>query len=216
MSRVSQAGIALAKQIAAAYADNPMVRAILVGGSVSRGCADRYSDLEIGVFWDAPPSDDDRQEAVRRLGGELWSFQSYAVDSEGPTSEHYGLSEVTISGRRFTGRQMIDTKHLTTSAVEKSLSDVIERYDPSLDKLSLLSAIQHGVPLRGTALLESWREKAASFPEELAVKIVQENLWFGPWFPAGYLDRDDILVLHQHFVWIEQGILRVILGLHRL
>jgi hypothetical protein len=45
---VSKGGLALAQYIAPVYADNPKVRVVMVGGSVSRGCADQYSDLEKG------------------------------------------------------------------------------------------------------------------------------------------------------------------------
>ena len=47
---VSKGGLALAQHIAPVYGDNPKVRVVMVGGSVARGCADQYSDLEIGVF----------------------------------------------------------------------------------------------------------------------------------------------------------------------
>jgi hypothetical protein len=51
---VSKGGLALAQHIAPVYFDNPKVRVVMVGGSVSRGCADQYSDLDIGVFWAEP------------------------------------------------------------------------------------------------------------------------------------------------------------------
>ena len=44
---VSKGGLALAQHIAPVYFDNPKVRVVMVGGSVSRGCADQYSDLEV-------------------------------------------------------------------------------------------------------------------------------------------------------------------------
>jgi predicted nucleotidyltransferase len=60
MTQVSQGGLAIANQIAAAYRDNPNVLVVMVSGSVARGHADSYSDLEIGIFWTHPPSDDER------------------------------------------------------------------------------------------------------------------------------------------------------------
>ena len=47
---ISTGGLALAEQIVTTYIDSPSIKAAMVGGSVSRGYADRYSDLEIGGF----------------------------------------------------------------------------------------------------------------------------------------------------------------------
>jgi hypothetical protein len=211
VNEISKAGLVLAKQIALAYVDHSNVRVVIVGGSISRGCADHYSDLEIGVFWSNIPSPDERKAASEGVGGDLWAF-----DRE-PGNEHYGLSEVVIQGKNYTGTAMISTQHLTVTDVELCLSDVIDRYDTSVHKQVLLSAIRHAIPLYGAELLKEWQTRAATYPDELAIKVIQENLWFGPWFwPEAYIERDDILVLFQHFVWIEQCILKVLAGLNRI
>ncbi len=112
---------------------------------------------------------------------------------------------------------MISTHHLTIARVEEILHDVIDRLDTSLGKQELVFAIQHGLALHGAKLLQQWQAKANAYPKELAIKMVQENLWFGPWFcPEGYAAREDLLVFHQHMIWVEQGILKVLAGLNRL
>ena len=50
-NQASQWRAALARQVAPFIAANPDVQAIMLAGSTSRGNADRYSDVEIGVFW---------------------------------------------------------------------------------------------------------------------------------------------------------------------
>lgn len=74
MPDINKAGVALGRRVAEAYAANPQVRAVMLSGSFGLGAADEYSDLDIGVFWSASPSDEDRKAAVERLGGDLWSF----------------------------------------------------------------------------------------------------------------------------------------------
>ena len=64
MSRVNTGGRQVAAYIASVYATHPAVRAVLLGGSIARGWGDRYSDLEIGVFWQEPPADQDRKDAL--------------------------------------------------------------------------------------------------------------------------------------------------------
>ncbi len=74
MNAMSMAGFALASAIAPAYVAIPRVQAVMIGGSVSLGHADAYSDLEIGVFWADALSAVERKTAIQRVGGELWSF----------------------------------------------------------------------------------------------------------------------------------------------
>ncbi len=211
MNEISQAGILLAKQVACAYSDYPKIQAIIVGGSVSRGMADPYSDLEIGIFWLQQPTSVERKRAIDRIGGELWAF-----DRE-PGSEHIGINEMVIGGTHYAGTAMISTHHQMVTDMDACLADVIDQLDTSLEKQNLISTIQNAVALYGEELVHSWQQKASLFPEDLAIKIIQENLWFGPWFcPEAYILRDDRLVLYQHFLWMEQGILKVLAGLNRI
>ncbi len=151
---------------------------------MSRGWADEYSDLEIGVFWSEPPTDEERREAIARAGGELWSL-SPADDGDGwAAGDHYGIGRVTIGGREYVGTSMVSAHHLTTATVETWLSDALERYDTGPEKQELLSAIRHGIPLHGEDLLGAWKLRAQRYPGELARRIIRENIYFGPWFPA--------------------------------
>ena len=217
MTQVSQGGLAIANQIAAAYRDNPNVLVVMVSGSVARGHADSFSDLEIGVFWTHPPSDDERKIAIARTGGEVWSFTSYQTEPEVVAHEHYGLSEVVVDRQPYMGSLMVSTNHLTGSAMEQCLTDVLEHYDTTLDKQTLIAAVQDACPLYGDALLHAWQARASAYPDRLAIKMIQENLWCGPWcMPHAYAERDDTLVLYQHFIWMQQSILKILAGLNRV
>ena len=46
----------VAARVVRPYAANPKVAAVVLGGSAAHGHADRFSDVEIGVFWREPPS----------------------------------------------------------------------------------------------------------------------------------------------------------------
>ena len=56
MTDASDWRLDLARQIAPIYAADPRVEAIAAAGSVGRGCADRWSDVEIGIYWSDEPS----------------------------------------------------------------------------------------------------------------------------------------------------------------
>jgi len=211
MNEVSQAGLMIARHVSSVYIDSPKTQAIIVGGSVSRGVADLYSDLEMGIFWSQEPTISERKEAIDRMGGELWAF-----DRE-PGNEHIGLNEIELGGLRYSGTAMLSIHHLTVTAMEDCLTDVIDRLDTSPGKHTLISAIQNAAAIYGEKKVHSWQQKASLFPKELAIKIIQENLWLGPWFcPEAYILRDDRLVLYQHFLWIEQGMLKVLAALNHI
>jgi len=217
MTQVSQGGLAIANHIAAAYHDNPNVLVVMVSGSVARGHADSYSDLEIGVFWTHPPSDAERKTAIARSGGELWSFTSYQTAPEGVAHEHFGLSEMVVDRQPYIGSLMVSINHLTRNGMERCLADVLEQYDTALDKQTLIAAVQDAHPLYGDAILRAWQAQASVYPDRLAIKMIQENLWCGPWcMPQAYAERDDTLVLYQHFLWMQQSILKTLAGLNRV
>jgi hypothetical protein len=209
---VSVGGLAVAQKIADAYRDYPNARAFLVGGSVSRRCADQYSDLEIGVFWEGEVPAQERRDAVSRLGGELWT-----IDRDGRFMEHFGLYALETNEGSFIGSCMVSMNHNTVADMEDTLLAVLERCDTNPDFQELLFAVQHSIPLRGNDLVTQWNARTALFPEELAAKIVQQNLSFGPWFiPQAYAARNDFLILHQHFRTVVQHLVRLLLGLNRL
>ena len=212
-SEMSRAGLGLAREVARIYSGDPRVAAVMAGGSVSRGCADEYSDVEIGVFWDTPPSDEDRRAAAHRMGGEVWKFDPSGGDR---ASEHIGLSEATVGSKHHRGTAMVSPVHMTVDTAEEWIDALIDDLDTAPQKYELAAAIRYGVPLYGHDLIGRWKDKAASFPERLALKLVQQNLWLGPWFNrAAYVDRGDHLVTAQQLVWMQQGIVNVLAALNR-
>ena len=213
MNEISYAGLKLARFVTDAYVENANVRAVIVTGSVARGCADEYSDVEIGVFWENPPSDEERMEAISRIGGELLMFDAYDGFK---ASEHIGLSGITLGQSRCSGTLMVAPNHMTIDTVEEWIGALIDDLDTTSRNYVLAAAVDQGIPLYGHALVECWKKKVATFPLRLAVKLVQQNLWLGPWFNwVAYVQRADHLVLAQHLVWMQQRIVDLLASLNR-
>ena len=63
--------LALARQIGSGLWNQSQRGRGLHRGSVARGWADRYSDIELDVYWSTPPSDAERLEIIRRAEGEV-------------------------------------------------------------------------------------------------------------------------------------------------
>ena len=154
-----------ARAIGPAYAAHPDVRAVEVGGSVARGCADRYSDIEVGVFWGAPPTEEARREAAHSARGVAWRAYEFA---DGEWSEEYTTAGVKI-----------DVRHRLVATAEEWLIAVLDRCDTDVVKQNSISALQHARPLHGAFLLAEWQSRAGAYPDGLAEARVRENLMLG-------------------------------------
>jgi hypothetical protein len=72
----------VARRVAAVYAGNPKVAATAAVGSVGSGIADEWSDLELDIYWHAPPSDEDRRRPIDVLGGHVEQSWPYSERDE--------------------------------------------------------------------------------------------------------------------------------------
>jgi hypothetical protein len=203
-SDASQWRLCLARQITQGYVASPSVDAVLLIGSVSRGWADAYSDIELGVFWRGDPTDAERQTIVGNVGGMGWHPSPY----DG-TMQAWG-EDYTVKGVK------IDLGHWKTDTMEQVLSDVIDGADASLPKQTSVSAIQHGLPLHGRTLIERWQARAHAYPAALGEAMVRPNLTFNPlWTLRMLAERDDFLLLHQNLCAQSTKLLLACYGLNQ-
>jgi len=204
MNNATVARLAIARRIAPFYARNPKVAAVLVAGSVGAGHADAYSDLELDVFWSAPPTDDERRAPVEASGG--------AVKTLHPFEEDEWAEELLIDGLK------VDTSMFLVETIDRYLADAVERLSTARDPQFLIAAIQHSTVLHGEAIVRRWREKAATYPDDLARKVVAEALAGPPrWYYAPLLaERDDLVFLYELIAAVVRRLLGVLLGLNRM
>ena len=177
--------------------------AVIIGGSVSRGHADRWSDLEIGIFWSEIPPEPVRASLAKNA--RLRNWRAFA----GATSVGGIEEEADAEGIK------IDLVHMDSLAVERLVHDVVDRAEAALDKQSVVAAIWDGVPIHGEALLKRWRELADPYPPALRLAMVKNQLVFGPhsWLEM-LADRRDLLPLHVLLCRIQTAILGILLGVN--
>jgi predicted nucleotidyltransferase len=193
---------ALAKIVAPAYAANPKVAGVLLAGSVARGIADQFSDIEIDIFWHAPPTDQDLLAPIERAGWEI----AYRHVDENEWADGFFIEGVKI-----------DTSQFLVATIDRWLDDVLERGDIEPEYQVRIAAIRHGQPLYGAALIERWRTKTDVYPRVLTHAMVAECANFRPRKLLEMLAaRDDVLVLHQDLVAAGQLILSVLMGVNRV
>jgi hypothetical protein len=205
MQEESRWRYALAQQIASHSHANPKVAAVLVEGSVARGYADHFSDIDLAVFWAEPPTAQERRDIVTRAGGR---------------DRHPSPSHSEAAGwetRNVREGVAIDVRHTTVKATERLLAAVLEHADPSLSKQQRLAALRSALPLTNPTLITGWQQQAAAYPHALAVAMVRDHLRFRPaWEQERLAQRNDVLVLYDSFCTAQKHLLLVLLGLNRL
>jgi len=195
----------LVRQIAPAFTRNPKVRAVMLAGSASRNSSDAYSDIEIGVFWEAPPSPEERDEQITAAGGAFWERDPY--DEVGRTwMEEWGLGDLKM-----------DVRHMTLAGLEEVLVEVLERHQTGAYNQVTLAALQYAVPLHNAPLITQWQARLTPYPEGLRLAMVRENLSFAPlWLIEVYAQRAEWPLLYKELTSTVQAILRMLIGLNQL
>jgi predicted nucleotidyltransferase len=198
--------LALAKRIAPGYTENPKVAALVVAGSVGRGKADPFSDLELDVYYHDPPNDEERLRPIHRLHAHLKHLFPFEEDEWAEEYETEGVS-VGISG-------------FLTRTVDRYLQEVKEATDTAVLPQIRLSAIQHSIPLHGAEQVQAWQEKAADYPDSLTRTMIQHYLHpsaFSGWYKRRVLvERDDLLMFYDVLCRMEKNLLGALLGLNRV
>jgi hypothetical protein len=206
MNEASQWRVEVARFVASIIARNPHVKAIMLGGSASRGHADSYSDIEIGVFWSQPPTDEERMSPIEPAGGVFWELDPYNAE-EGHWMEEWGLGGVKM-----------DMRNLTVEGVERLMSDVLEQADTTDFKQFTLSAIQYGIPLYNEALIGGWQLRLAGYPHKLAEAMVREHLnledWC--WWVELLATRGDLTLFYSALSEGTERLLRILMGVNHL
>ena len=82
------------------YAENPKVAIVAAVGSVSAGTADGWSNLELDIYWHAPPTDDDRRRPIERLDGRIERFWDLREHEE-EWGEEYALGDLGVGISSF-------------------------------------------------------------------------------------------------------------------
>jgi hypothetical protein len=193
---------ALAQIVAPAYAKNPKVAGVLLAGSVARGLADEFSDIEIDIYWHTPPTGEDLSAPIERAG---WPIVYRHVD------ENEWADGFLIGGVK------VDTSQFLVSTLDCWLDAALLRADIEPEYQVRITAIRHGRPLYGADLIKRWRARTDAYPEALARAMVAQHLEFRPRYLLEMLAaRNDELMLHRWLLEAEQLIMDVLMGVNRV
>jgi hypothetical protein len=220
MNEASKQRVEWAKSVAAVYADHSDVLAIILGGSTARGVAHEHSDIDLGLFWTQIASQKERIELMRRAGGKLdRCVENHLRFSVGNPRRQGCIEIITLKPTSAATPLRLDIEHETVVGTERVLLEVIDEYDPSLEKQELLSVIHDGIVLYGHDVVDRWREKAQRYPDELADKMVAQHF---QGIGRSLLDQvhwvrtQDWFCLYEGFLGIGRRLLLILMGLNRV
>lgn len=203
MTEASTWRFEIAERIAASYGKNPKVKAIMVAGSVGRGVADRYSDLEVDVYYSEPPIKEERIVSARGCGGEGVELAEDEIEWE---------EQFCVNGFH------VATSTFLVSTMERLLDETVDHCKVDEDAQMRLHSVLHSKAFLGDDLIEGWQERARHYPDGLVHAMLAGNLRFRGF---GYAEsmfaaRDDALALYEIFVGIGRQVMGALMGLNRM
>ena len=206
MNEASAGRFALAQQLAPHFGASPKVAAVAVTGSVARGDADRFSDIDLAVFWSHAPTEQERREIIKRARGRRAQLAA-SHGEEACWSDTYEVDGIAI-----------DVRHMDVETTSRILADVLERFDPSLSQQRHLASLLSALPLAdSSAVLTDWQSRAMVYPRGLSMAMVRAHLRFRPrWELEMLAERGEQFALYESFCTVEKQMLLVLMGLNRL
>src|SRR5262249_1991023 len=159
MSAAVAARLAAADVIGARYAADAGVYGVLCGGSTGRGQADRWSDLEIGVFWFEPPDEERRRAVVAELGG-----SGLRTVGDDPV-EGCWFGGWWYAGPAGAGL-LVEVVHLTIADADALLDGLLAATDIRPDVLTFAAALAYGRPIAGS--VDRFVARVREYPRPVA------------------------------------------------
>jgi predicted nucleotidyltransferase len=194
-----------ARRVASIYGAHPQARAVIVVGSLARGQYDAYSDIDMTVFYERMPTDDEIRagreaaqaaEWMRFPGGEADEFaDSFLID---------GVECQVI--------------HCTIARIERDLNAVLHDYSTNHEQHVIVGGIAESLALYGAELAAEWQRRCQSYPDALAQAMVREHMRFAPFwvFERRLPSRDAPLFMRQYLIDQAHKLLAALSGLNRL
>lgn len=203
LPRMNQHGkwrLELAQNLSRQLSEFSGIRAVAAGGSVARGYADAYSDLELLVYWNHQPDAETRLAVFNCLNAE----------------RRYPKMDIGYDSAYLIDGFPVDVWHRTMEQEEAAADKVLNGFSTDLDAGNVLDTIRFAIPLYGVDYLEPIKECVEQYPDGLAVEFLKRFL---PHFHLRQLlyaaRRDNPTAFYSILNSILDGLFLVLLALNR-
>ncbi|HSG98484.1 MAG TPA: hypothetical protein VLB27_00445 [candidate division Zixibacteria bacterium] len=202
--RATEAVRALAERLAAEYQQHARCRGVLHVGSGAEGRCDYFSDLDMSVYYDELPGEEELTASRVTLGGSerKWTLGTRA---DGWFAEAFEIDGIECQ-----------VGHTLISGFEETLDEVLVRHNPDTPLHKALDGLMKGRILFGAELIEGWQERARNYPADLGEALIRHNMnIFGIWYVYESVKERDAVVWTTHML-VEgaQKILGILAGLN--
>ena len=188
------------------YAAMPQTKSILSIGSVSYGIVDNSSDIDIALYYDKLPSDEQLNNAMLQNGATKLNWQLGSRE-EGGLIDSYFVYGVECQ-----------FAHTTLAAMDKDMDSILVDLDVDSPFQKALSGVMAGVTITGDEIVQQYKLRAANYPDALCKAMIKRFLNFQPlWAIENRMStRDAELWRMQALVEGAYNLLGVLAGLNRL
>jgi hypothetical protein len=196
--------IKLGTQLAQPYIALPQTRAAILTGSASEGESDFYSDLDVILYYETMPSEAQLAEVFQANQGE--QYRAFPQYDENGFFEVYYVNGVECQ-----------FAHTPIASWERDMATVLEQLEVTSPLQKALGGLEHAIPLYGEALVQTWKDHLANYPDALREAMVNHYLSFFPlWgLQDRFSTRDATLWTQESLVSIAQNLLGIMAGLNR-
>ncbi len=185
---------------------------IALTGSVARGVADRFSDIELTFFVDALRAPEDYLTWLHEAGAVVEPLEDDAV------------SPGTVLTKSWYRGVFIEAAWQTWAGCEAELRLAFNGATDDHWLLTRAWHIVHAVPLRSGPQLTDWQDQLAHYPDDLQARLIQQGAraWAEPhWYPRSIVNlwplvsRDARVVLAYYLLREVESALRVLFASNR-
>ena len=190
----------------ARYAANERVAAVALSGSTARGTADRWSDVEVAVFWNVPPTDDERSAAATDAGAVILRLFEFDVD------ERVWCDDLAVGPDSL----LVEVVHMLDSTAEDYLSALLDDCEPEPLLLNFAQGLLDAVPSHGSERLDAWKSRVSDYPSELQRAVIRRNAQVDHfWRWRAHAERGNSVLLAAAFADTATRIYATILALNK-
>lgn len=193
----------LAQEIVTSITKPSKLLAVLLQGSVAKGIADEYSDIELMCIWSSAPTAEERANLFANLKKQE-IFSEDLENGEWCSSFSYKQAKIDIC-------------HDDIALLHQTIDDVMAARTTSIASQTLLASIQDAKPLFGEEVFNELLKSFANYPDALAIKCIQVNALFHEWtMRNALLDRKDTIALHHLIDMTVLQMLRLIFAFNKV
>lgn len=195
----------LARELVRPYARRAGIEMVLLGGSPARGWADRYSDLDVVLYWRTLDARWIRRHPLRAAGAKFVTL----LDMPG----HRAMLEIyTLGGL------IVEMGHATTASLRREIADVTARHRADPAAINSLGGFLDALPLHGHKRYGAIVAGLPPYPDALARAVVERNagfFWKGCLRHQG-LSRGESVFVYDGMCAMIKRLVAILAALNRL